>query len=66
MKILSNVQIRQPEEIEAMERQRREQAERQKMDFKHDAESAMGNGADGEATAEPVAETFVRDEKGWP
>ncbi|MBN3563403.1 preprotein translocase subunit SecA [Aliamphritea spongicola] len=63
VKILSNVQIRQPEEIEAMERQRREQAERQKMDFKHDAESAMGNGADGEATAEPVAETFVRDEK---
>ena len=65
VKILSNVQIRQPEEIEAMERQRREQAERQQMDFKHDAESAMGNGAEGEgeAGAEPVAETFVRDEK---
>ncbi|GGK76870.1 preprotein translocase subunit SecA [Amphritea balenae] len=66
VKILSNVQVRQPEEIEAMERQRREQAENQQMDFKHEETSAMGSEqtAQGEAAdTSEGAEPFVREGK---
>ncbi|BBB25516.1 preprotein translocase subunit SecA [Amphritea japonica] len=63
VKILSNVSVRQPEEIEAMEQQRREQAEQQQMDFKHEESSAMGSDesdVEGEAAG---AEPFVREGK---
>ncbi|MEH6578769.1 MAG: preprotein translocase subunit SecA [Amphritea sp.] len=68
IKILSNVQVRQPEEIEAMEQQRREQAERQQMDFKHEEHSAMSNGSEqgkelDEQQPEAAGETFVRETK---
>ena len=42
VRILSHVQVRQPEEVEAMEQQRREQAERQQMNYQHEESSAMG------------------------
>lgn len=45
VRILSHVQVRQPEEVEAMEQQRREQAERQQMNYQHEETSAMGEGA---------------------
>ncbi|WP_415900233.1 preprotein translocase subunit SecA [Neptuniibacter sp. QD48_11] len=63
IRILSHVQVQQPEDVEAMEQQRREQAERQQMDFKHDNSSAMsgeeGESSNAEEQAQP--ETFVRD-----
>ncbi len=37
IRMISNVEIRKPEEVEALEQQRREQLERQRMEFKHDA-----------------------------
>ena len=65
IKILSHVRVRQPEEIEAMEQQRREQAQRQQMDFKHEERSAMSNGAEGDDRSAEVAEagveTYVRE-----
>ncbi|WP_432472376.1 preprotein translocase subunit SecA [Amphritea sp. HPY] len=68
IKILSNVQVRQPEEIEAMEQQRREQAEQQQMNFRHEESSALsGQGSeavDGEAEESGKAsEPFVREDK---
>lgn len=68
IKILSNVQVRQPEEIEAMEQQRREQAEQQPMNFRHEESSAM-SGQGSEAVDEEAeenataAEPFVREDK---
>ncbi|GGO82500.1 protein translocase subunit SecA [Marinobacterium nitratireducens] len=66
VKVLCHVQVRQPEEVEAMEQQRREQAERQQMNYQHAESSAMkadeGEPAQAsEKDAEPV-ETFVRDQ----
>ncbi len=48
VRILSHVQVRQPEEVEAMEQQRREQAERQQMNYQHEETSAMGRESGGE------------------
>ena len=67
IRILSHVQVQQPEDVEEMERQRREQAARQQMDFTHEQNTAMGpegeasdeSGADADKQAEP----FVRDGK---
>ena len=63
IKILSHVQVRQPEEIEEMERQRREQAAHQQMNFQHEQSSAMVADESGEADAVAGAEPFVRDGK---
>jgi preprotein translocase subunit SecA len=62
IRILSHVQVQQPEDVEEMERQRREQAERQQMDFTHDQSSAMG-GESEEAPeeAEKPAAPFTRE-----
>ncbi|WP_210398179.1 preprotein translocase subunit SecA [Motiliproteus sediminis] len=60
VKIISHVQVREPEEVEEMERQRREAMERQQMEFQHADGSAMegdGRPADGAEGAEP----FVRE-----
>jgi preprotein translocase subunit SecA len=64
IRILCHVQVQQPEDVEAMEQQRREQAERQQMDFKHDQSSAMT--ADQEPAhegEESAAAPFVRDDR---
>ncbi len=65
VRILSHVQVRQPEDVEAMEQQRREQAERQQMEFQHEQSSAVesseAEAQHGEA-AETQVETFVRDQ----
>ncbi len=68
VKVLSHVQVRQPEEIEEMERQRREQAERQQMNFKHEEASAMATAEGAEPAEQPegdevAAAPFVREEK---
>ncbi len=62
IRIICHVQVQQPEEVEAMEQQRREQAEKQQMDFTHDQSSAMSGNDDvaAEGGDEPV-ETFVRE-----
>jgi len=62
IRIICHVQVQQPEEVEAMEQQRREQAEKQQMDFTHDQRSAMSGNDDvaAEEGDEPV-ETFVRE-----
>ncbi len=64
IKILSHVQVQMPEEVEAMEQQRREQAERQQMNFEHDSGSGF-KADEAEVTDEQAAsgETFVRDER---
>lgn len=62
IRIICHVQVQQPEEVEAMEQQRREQAENQQMDFTHDQSSAMSGNDEvaAEGGDEPV-ETFVRE-----
>lgn len=62
VKILSHVQVRQPEDVEEMERQRREAAMRQAMEFQH--ANASGMTEDGEQPAEQPEQTpgtVVRD-----
>ncbi|HSG04450.1 MAG TPA: preprotein translocase subunit SecA, partial [Marinobacterium sp.] len=49
VKILSHVQVRQPEDVEAIERQRREAAMRQAMEFQHANASGMSD--EGEQSA---------------
>ncbi len=64
VRILSHVQVRQPEEVERMEEERRAQAERQQMNFEHAQSTSMGE--DEQAGAEQNdqadnAEPFKRD-----
>lgn len=70
VRILSHVKVRQPEDVEAMEQQRREQAERQQMDFQHeqrtaaDAEQQAAQTqaeAEGEQAVAEAPKTVVRD-----
>ncbi|WP_067862392.1 preprotein translocase subunit SecA [Neptuniibacter marinus] len=61
IRIICHVQVQQPEEIEAMERLRREQAESQQMDFTHDQSSAMADDSDDAEAVDEQGETFVRD-----
>ncbi|MCW8886596.1 MAG: preprotein translocase subunit SecA [Motiliproteus sp.] len=42
VRIICHVEVRQPEEVEELERQRREQLERQQMQFQHDEANSMG------------------------
>lgn len=67
IRIICHVQVQQPEEVDAMEQQRREQAENQKMDFTHDQSSAMSGNNDVDAGSEGASsesnETFVREGK---
>lgn len=65
VRILSHVKVRQPEEVEAMEQQRREAAERQQMNFEHSQSSGLA-GADDQVQTDgqeesDKAEPFVRD-----
>ena len=62
VKIISHVQVRQPEDVEAIERQRREAAMRQAMEFQHANASGMGaEGEEGAEQPEQSAGTVVRD-----
>ncbi|WP_420554983.1 preprotein translocase subunit SecA [Neptuniibacter marinus] len=61
IRIICHVQVQQPEEIEAMEQLRREQAESQQMDFTHDQSSAMADDSDDAEAVDEQGETFVRD-----
>ncbi|MGB0467809.1 MAG: preprotein translocase subunit SecA [Pontibacterium sp.] len=69
VRILSHVQVKEPEDVEAMEQQRREQAERQQMNYQHDQASALGEPERAES-AEPGqpdesanTEPFTREER---
>jgi len=64
VKILCHVQVQQPEDVEAMEQQRREQAERQQMNYQHQNASGIAEDSDSEAADEQgQAEPFVREER---
>ncbi|MFT5722016.1 MAG: preprotein translocase subunit SecA [Motiliproteus sp.] len=65
VRIICNVQVRQPEDIEEIEQQRREALARQEMEFKHAQSDGLGQGGgqDGDE-AEPAAEhaqPYVRE-----
>jgi preprotein translocase subunit SecA len=56
--------VRAPEDVEEMERQRREAAEKQAMDFKHDSASGMqGEESNSGIEGEEQPATFKRDER---
>ncbi|WP_409525299.1 preprotein translocase subunit SecA [Nitrincola sp. MINF-07-Sa-05] len=48
VRIISHVKVREQEDVDAIERQRREQAERQQMNFEHSQASGMKGEADSE------------------
>jgi len=63
VRMLSRMQIEQPEEVEARERAKRE-AQIERMNFQHAQSSAMGTDSrEAPAEAPSKAETFVRDER---
>ncbi len=66
VRMLSRIQIENPEEVEAQERERRAR-EAERMDYQHAETSALGQPQDGQAAQrepEPVkVETFVREER---
>ena len=64
VRIISHVQVRQPEDVEEMEQQRREQAESQQMNYQHASGNGMGEdgGSDAAGEGEQAQETFVRSE----
>ena len=61
IRIISHVQVRAPEDVEALEQQRKEAAERQAMNFNHDSASALGNDEtavdEGESQSSPLTRT---------
>ncbi|QLE97011.1 preprotein translocase subunit SecA [Neptunomonas phycophila] len=65
IKVLSHVQVQQPEQVEEMEQQRREQASQQEMSYEHASDSGLNEDDSQEqvATDEQSAsvDTFVRD-----
>ncbi len=65
VKIISHVKVRQPEDVEAIERQRREAAMRQAMEFQHANASGMGGSdvesQEGAEQPEQNTGTVVRD-----
>ncbi len=65
VRIICHVQVRDPEEVEAIEQQRREALARQQMEFQHDESAAMGQGAGESAAVEGAeqAQPFVREDR---
>ena len=64
IRILSSVELRSEDEVEALEKQRMAQAAEQKMDFNHnEAEPVLGPQNNGVENADGQAQTFVRDER---
>ncbi|MDA0426030.1 SEC-C metal-binding domain-containing protein, partial [Stutzerimonas frequens] len=63
VRILSHVQVRQPEEVERMEEERRAQAERQQMNYEHAQSSGMEEEQETANTGEQAenAEPFKRE-----
>ena len=61
IRMLSRMQIENPEEIEAQERLRRAEAAR-KMNFQHSQEQAAATGEARQPAEAPKAETFIREE----
>ena len=62
IRMLSRMQIENPEEIEAQERLRRSEAAR-KMNFQHSQEQAAATGEARQPAEAPKAETFIREER---
>ncbi len=62
IRMLSRMQIENPEEIEAKERLRRAEAAR-KMNFQHSQEQAAATGEARQPAEAPKAETFIREER---
>ena len=69
VRIICHVQVRQPEEIEELERQRREALEQQQMQYQHEQANAMAEGSAEQGAGERGAADqdehtpYVRDER---
>ena len=63
VRIICHVQVRQPEEIEAMEQQRREALARQQMEFQHAQSDSLGEGSEDVEQAGEQAQPFVREDR---
>ncbi|MBB3047070.1 preprotein translocase subunit SecA [Litorivivens lipolytica] len=66
IRFLSHIQIQRNDEVEELERERREASARQAMEFQHAETSAMSEESAAEAGAAPAADNaapFVRDER---
>jgi len=66
VKVLSHVQVQQPEQVEEMEQQRRDQASQQEMHYEHASESGLNEGeveSQALASEQDVSsdDTFVRE-----
>ncbi|TNE77494.1 MAG: preprotein translocase subunit SecA [Gammaproteobacteria bacterium] len=59
IRFLSRVQVRSPEEVEAMEKQREEAMQRQQLQMKHDEMSSLGG--EPQPQSESSAQPFVRE-----
>ncbi len=63
VRFLSHVKIEQEDELEAIDRQRREAEAKQQMQFKHDDSSALPSGDQADAVETAAAAPFKRDGK---
>jgi preprotein translocase subunit SecA len=63
VRIICHVEVRQPEEVEELERQRREALEQQKMQFQHDEANAMASEQGEDAAADADHTPYVREER---
>jgi preprotein translocase subunit SecA len=63
VKFLFNVRIQREDELEALERQRREEQARKQMEFRHEDASVVEPEVEAEPTAAEVVEPFVREGK---
>lgn len=61
VKIIAHVQVRDPEEVEELERQRREAQERQQMEFQH-AEASATEGEEQQPAEVAETSTYVREQ----
>jgi len=63
IRFLSHIQIQRNEEVEELERERREAAARQAMEFQHAESSALEESADAGKAAGDGAAPFVREDR---
>jgi len=65
IRFLSRVEVRSRDEVEELERQKRDAQQRQQLQMKHDEASAMGRSDDGNSDSSPLsaAQPFVRSGK---
>ncbi|MEH6469750.1 MAG: preprotein translocase subunit SecA [Halopseudomonas sp.] len=63
VRIICHVQVRQPEELEEIERQRREALAQQQMEFQHDQSDALAQAGEEAGQDADQAQPFVREDR---